>query len=60
MVDFNGKQVMVEWRVLNALFHGELQKGRLVGFWQQGPNELPLELERTNHVTSGSGPKGKN
>ena len=52
VVSFNAPQVMVEWSALRALFHGELEKGRLVGFWQQGPNDLPIEFERTNRVTS--------
>jgi hypothetical protein len=59
-VSFNPPQVMLEWPALRALFHGELQKGRLVGFWQQGPNDLPVEFERTNRVTSATAPKEKN
>jgi hypothetical protein len=39
------------------LFHGELTNGRLVGFWQQGPTDYPLELERTNRVASAAAPK---
>ena len=58
VVSFNAPQVMVEWPALRALFHGELQKGRLVGFWQQGPSDFPIEFERTNRVTGA--PKGKN
>ena len=54
VVNYNAPLVMVEWSALRALFHGELEKGRLVGNWQQGPAEFPLELERTNRVTSAS------
>lgn len=56
LVSFNAPQVMLEWPALRALFHGELKQGRLVGFWQQGANDLPLELERTNRMSSGNGP----
>jgi hypothetical protein len=57
MVSFNGTQVMVEWPALRALFHGELEKGKLVGFWQQGSTDLPIEFERTNRVADASAPK---
>jgi uncharacterized protein len=60
VVSFNAPQVMLEWPALRALFHGELKEGKLVGFWQQGANDFPLELERTNRVTSGSAAKNKN
>ena len=40
----------VEWKALAALYHGQLESGKLVGFWQQGPSEFPLDLERTNRV----------
>jgi hypothetical protein len=56
MVSFNAPEVMVGWPALRAMFHGELQKGRLVGIWQQGPAEFPLELERTNRATSARAP----
>jgi hypothetical protein len=52
VVNYNAPLVMVEWSALRALFQGELQKGRLVGIWQQGPVEFPLELERTNRVAT--------
>jgi uncharacterized protein len=57
MIAFNAPDVEVEWPALRALFHGQLEKGKLVGFWQQGPSELPLELERTNRAASASVPK---
>jgi hypothetical protein len=60
MISFNAPQVMVEWPALRALFHGELQKGKLVGFWQQGASDFPIEFERTNRVTSASAPTRKN
>jgi hypothetical protein len=56
MVSFNPPEVLAGWPALRAMFHGELQKGRLVGIWQQGPAEFPLELERTNRATSASAP----
>jgi hypothetical protein len=37
-----------------------LEKGKLVGFWQQGPNDFPIEFERTNRVTSAGAAKEKN
>jgi hypothetical protein len=57
MIVFNAPDLEVEWPALRALFHGQLEKGKLVGFWQQGPSELPLELERTNRAASASVPK---
>lgn len=59
-VTFNDPNVEVEWPALRALFHGKLENGKLVGFWQQGPSDSPIELERTNRVASASIPKGKN
>jgi hypothetical protein len=56
VVNYNAPQVMVEWPALRALFHGELQKGRLVGFWQQGPSDFPIEFERTNRAISARAP----
>ena len=48
--------VEVEWKALRALYHGQLEKGRLTGFWQQGPDEFPLELERTNRLSGATKP----
>lgn len=59
-VVFNAPDVEVEWPALRALFHGQLEKGKLVGFWQQGPSDIPVEFERTNRVASASGAKKKN
>lgn len=59
-VKFNAPDVEVEWPALRALFHGQLEKGRLVGFWQQGPADFPLEFERTNRVAGAGTSKGKN
>jgi hypothetical protein len=59
-VTFNDANVEVEWPALRALFHGKLENGKLVGFWQQGPSDFPLELERTNRATSASAAKGGN
>ena len=59
-VNFNTPRVEVELPALRALFHGELEKGKLVGFWQQGPADFAIEFERTNPVVSASAPKGKN
>jgi hypothetical protein len=59
-VSFNAPNVEVEWPALRASFHGQLEKGKLVGIWQQGPSDFPLELERTNRLTRASAPKGKN
>ena len=56
-VVFNAPDVEVEWPALRALFHGQLEKGKLVGFWQQGPSDLPVEFERTNRVASASAAK---
>jgi hypothetical protein len=52
VVNYNAPLVMVEWPAIRALFHGELKEGKLVGNWQQGPAEFPLELERTNRGTA--------
>ena len=58
-VAFNAPDVEVEWPALRALFHGQLEKGRLVGFWQQGPANLPVEFVRTNRVAgAGAARKG--
>jgi hypothetical protein len=55
-VAFNTPEVEVEWPALRALFHGQLENGKLVGFWQQGPSDFPLEFERTNRFNTGSAP----
>ncbi|HTD66259.1 MAG TPA: hypothetical protein VK846_06995 [Candidatus Limnocylindria bacterium] len=47
-VSLNDSNVELEWRALRALFHGELKDGKLIGFWQQGPSDFPLEFVRTN------------
>ena len=60
MVNYNAPLVLLEWPALRAFFNGELQKGRLVGIWQQGAAEFPLEFERTNRATSASAPKENN
>jgi len=59
-VTFNDPDVEVEWPALRALFHGKLENGKLIGFWQQGPSDVPIELERTNRSANVSVPKGKN
>jgi hypothetical protein len=56
VVNYNAPQLMAEWSALRAFFHGELKEGKLIGFWQQGAREFPLELERTNRATSTSAP----
>ena len=47
-VKFKGTDVEVEWKSLQALYHGQLEGGKLVGFWQQGAVDSPLDLVRTN------------
>ena len=59
-VTFNAPSVEVEWPALRALFHGNLENGKLVGFWQQGASDLPIEFERTNRAANVSAPTGKN
>ena len=59
-VAFNAPDVEVEWPALRAFFHGKLEKGRLVGFWQQGPADLPVAFERTNRAANASGATKKN
>ena len=56
-VTFHDSNVEVEWRALRALFHGRLEGGRLVGFWQQGPSDFPMEFDRTNGAARASAPK---
>ncbi len=46
-VTFNDADVRVEWAALRALFHGKLENGKLVGFWQQGPADFPIEFAPT-------------
>jgi hypothetical protein len=53
-VTFRGADVEVEWKVLQALYHGQLEAGKLVGFWQQGAVDSPLDLVRTNRTDSSS------
>jgi hypothetical protein len=45
-VKFKDADLEVEWKGINAFYHGQLEKGKLTGFWQQGPAEFPLDLER--------------
>jgi hypothetical protein len=59
-VTFQDSNVELEWKALRALFHGRLENGKLVGFWQQGPADFPLEFERTNRLATASPPKGAN
>jgi hypothetical protein len=59
-VTFKDSGVRVEWSALHAMFHGRLERGKLTGFWQQGPADFPLDLERTNRVPAASTAKGKN
>jgi len=59
-VSFNAPDVEMQWPALRAFFHGQLEKGRLVGSWQQGPADFPLAFERTNRVTGASTAKAKN
>jgi hypothetical protein len=59
-VTFQDSNVELEWKALRALFHGKLENGKLVGFWQQGPADFPLEFERTNRVTAATGEKRAN
>ena len=56
---FNNDDVELEWAAMRALFHGKLEKGRLIGFWQQGASDFPLELDRTNRAVNAVAP-GKN
>ena len=53
-VVFNAPNVEVEWPALRALFHGQLENGKLVGFWQQGPSDIPVEFQRTNRTANAS------
>jgi hypothetical protein len=46
-VSFTNSEVELEWKALRALFHGRLEGGKLTGFWQQGAEDFPLDLERT-------------
>jgi hypothetical protein len=48
---FSDSTVMLEWEALRATYQGQLENGRLIGFWKQGPTEFPLELDRTNQVS---------
>ena len=56
-VTFNQSDLQVEWAVLRAMFHGKLENGKLVGFWQQGPADFPIEFERTNLTSRADAPK---
>jgi hypothetical protein len=49
-VTFQDSAVQVEWKALRALFHGRLEGGKLIGFWQQGASDFPLDFERTNRA----------
>jgi hypothetical protein len=51
-ISYNVPDVEAEWPALRAFFHGQLEKGKLVGVWKQGAAEFPLEFERTNRVSS--------
>jgi hypothetical protein len=51
-ITFNQPDVEASWPGLRALFQGQLEKGKLVGTWKQGPAEFPLEFERTNRATA--------
>ena len=44
--------VELEWKAMHALYHGTLKDGKITGFWQQGPVDSPLELQRTNPPTA--------
>jgi hypothetical protein len=46
-VSFTNSDVELEWKAFHALFHGRLEGGKLTGFWQQGAEDFPLDLERT-------------
>ena len=59
-ISFNVPDVEADWPGLRAFFQGQLEKGKLVGIWKQGPAEFPLEFERTNRVTGASAPKKNN
>jgi hypothetical protein len=59
-VSFKDANVELEWKALRALFHGKLENGKLVGFWQQGPADFPLEFERTNRLAAANAPKPVN
>ena len=48
---FSDSTVMLAWEALSATYQGQLENGRLIGFWKQGPSEFPLELARTNQVS---------
>lgn len=45
---FKEPDVKLEWKAMQATYHGQLEGGKLKGFWQQGPIDFPLDLERTN------------
>ncbi len=49
---FKDTDVELEWKALGALYHGTLKDGKITGFWQQGPTDRPLELQRTNPPTA--------
>lgn len=48
---FGDSTVRLAWEALGAAYQGQLENGRLVGFWKQGPTEFPLELDRTNQIS---------
>ena len=49
---FKDSDVELEWKAMHALYHGTLKDGKITGFWQQGPVDSPLELQRTNPPTA--------
>lgn len=55
-VSFTNGNVKLEWKAMRALFHGQLENGRLTGFWQQGAGDFPLDLERTNRTAAARAP----
>jgi hypothetical protein len=49
-VKFTGTDVELEWKAILGLYHGQLEAGKLTGFWQQGTFDSPLDLVRTNRT----------
>jgi uncharacterized protein len=47
VINWNEPNVRLEWKALGGVFVGQLQKGKLMGNWQQPGVSLPLEMERS-------------
>ena len=47
VVTWSDPNVRLEWPAFGGVFDGALQKGKLVGKWQQAKVSLPLTLERS-------------